>query len=407
MARPKPSLLDGNQVLQHAFDDETSSLRTNATTIINGDTFAIELDAADGDNVAISDGTNTAQVTSNKELKVKDFESLAKLASIDSRLSLELNVKDTSLLNLVTLLKNDLENNTFKTQDVSVLAKLTDIENKLLTELSVKDQSVIDKLTSLENTISNLDITVTDQDVVNKLTDIETILTNDEFKVKDQSVIDQLISLENTLNSLDITVNDQAVVDELVTIQNLLTSTEFIVKDESIVNKLTDLQAAILAAELKVKDDSVVQQLISLQNALSSLNITVTDQAVIDELETLKTTQFSVKDSDVKTELQNINSKLTNLNSKTPTILNYTIPTANTENLINLPIGCKKYNLKTRGYSANLKLAFNQNESNTNYITIPRGCSYSEDSLELTTAYNTLYVQTNKDNVVIECIIWN
>jgi hypothetical protein len=47
-----------------------------------------------------------------------------------------------------------------------------------------------------------------------------------------------------------------------------------------------------------------------------------------------------------------------------------------------------------------------QGASNSNFITIPRGCSYSENFVELTTTYNKVYVRSNKNNVTVECIAW-
>lgn len=52
--------LDANQVIKQAFDESTGRLRTDA--VLNASGAEIELDAADGDNIAISDGTNTLVV---------------------------------------------------------------------------------------------------------------------------------------------------------------------------------------------------------------------------------------------------------------------------------------------------------------------------------------------------------
>ena len=64
--------LDGDQVLQHVYDEGTQTLRTNATATVLPGSFDVDIDAATGDNIAISDGVNTAEVTSNSELKVHD-----------------------------------------------------------------------------------------------------------------------------------------------------------------------------------------------------------------------------------------------------------------------------------------------------------------------------------------------
>jgi phosphotransferase system IIB component len=94
---PPPSNFDGNQVLQHAFDETEGRLRVDAVvnaTVSNitiedsdGDELEVnndgsinvqvtgatevEIDAADGDNIAISDGTNTAVVNADGSLNVK------------------------------------------------------------------------------------------------------------------------------------------------------------------------------------------------------------------------------------------------------------------------------------------------------------------------------------------------
>lgn len=89
MSAPIPSPLDGNQVLQHAFEDATGRLRVDAVvtasvgsvTVIDGDgdelevnsdgsiNTNIQVDAADGDNVAISDGTNTLDINTDGSIK--------------------------------------------------------------------------------------------------------------------------------------------------------------------------------------------------------------------------------------------------------------------------------------------------------------------------------------------------
>jgi hypothetical protein len=97
MAAPPPSALDANQVLQHSFDDAEGRLRVDATfsgTVgevvikdLDGDFLEInpngslntnivnpielEISAADGDNIAISDGTNTVSVNANGSINVE------------------------------------------------------------------------------------------------------------------------------------------------------------------------------------------------------------------------------------------------------------------------------------------------------------------------------------------------
>lgn len=61
---PNRSNLSAEQIFQRAFDESTDKLRTDASVNaeITGDVY-IEVDAADGDNVAIGDGTKTASIT--------------------------------------------------------------------------------------------------------------------------------------------------------------------------------------------------------------------------------------------------------------------------------------------------------------------------------------------------------
>jgi hypothetical protein len=420
MAKPKPSLLDGNQVLQHAFDDETSSLRTNATAIITGDTFAIELDAADGDNVAISDGTNTAQVTTNKELKVKDFESLAKLASIDTRLSQELSVSDSAVLEKLELIEQALTNTGISVSDADSLAqleqintKLQAIDTKLGNTLSVSDSEVLTKLEEIQNSLTTENINVSDSQALTKLTSIDNKLSQ-ELTVKDSSVAQILQDIQTDLENLQVTVSDpntlakldeiliklgttlsvsdSSLLTELTDIKNLLSTTPFIVKDVDLLNKINDLETSLSSIEFKVKDDTVNSSIGSLENSILTSELQVKDQSSIDLL-------------------TSIDNKLDNLsvggNAQIPEIQNISLATANTEQSIILPTGCKKYTLRVRNNSAKIQLSFSSGESNSNFLTIPRGCSYSEDFVELTTAYNHLYVQSNKNNVTIECISWS
>lgn len=71
------SRLDGNQVLTHAFDEQTQRLRTDAeATIVNAD-IDVQLDA-DTDSVAIGDKSTgvTAKVTNDGSLQVIAFNQL-------------------------------------------------------------------------------------------------------------------------------------------------------------------------------------------------------------------------------------------------------------------------------------------------------------------------------------------
>lgn len=59
---------DAEQVLKAAFDDSTQRLRVDAA--INIDANEVSIDAADGDNIAISDGVDTVEVNPDGSLNV-------------------------------------------------------------------------------------------------------------------------------------------------------------------------------------------------------------------------------------------------------------------------------------------------------------------------------------------------
>lgn len=62
---PNRSQLDATQILQRVMDESTDKIRVDSSVSINeiqGE-VSVELSAADGDNVAISDGTNTVTTT--------------------------------------------------------------------------------------------------------------------------------------------------------------------------------------------------------------------------------------------------------------------------------------------------------------------------------------------------------
>ena len=91
--------------------------------------------------------------------------------------------------------------------------------------------------------------------------------------------------------------------------------------------------------------------------------------------------------------------------SKTPTIQTFNI-TSLTEQSIILPITTKRFIVKVRDYTCSMNIAFEAGETNVDYLTVPRGCSYSEENLNLTTLYRTIYFKTNKINVIVECVSW-
>jgi hypothetical protein len=89
-----------------------------------------------------------------------------------------------------------------------------------------------------------------------------------------------------------------------------------------------------------------------------------------------------------------------------PVIQNIPIANADEEVVITLPVGTRKLMLKVRNYSSTVKFSYSQGDSGTNYMTITRGCSYSEDNILTVTGNTKIYIQSTKPNVVIECLTW-
>jgi hypothetical protein len=70
MTAPKPTKLDQTQILQGSFDEDTGRLRVDAAVSATIGTLSVEIDAADGDNIAISDGVNTLTVNPDGTINV-------------------------------------------------------------------------------------------------------------------------------------------------------------------------------------------------------------------------------------------------------------------------------------------------------------------------------------------------
>lgn len=95
------------------------------------------------------------------------------------------------------------------------------------------------------------------------------------------------------------------------------------------------------------------------------------------------------------------------LNSSTnPSVQVVTLVDLGTEYSLTLPVSCKRFSIKDRSYSSNIKISFSQNGTASNYTTLSRGCSYSESDLNLTTSNRTIYLKADKNNVILECVIW-
>jgi len=87
-----------------------------------------------------------------------------------------------------------------------------------------------------------------------------------------------------------------------------------------------------------------------------------------------------------------------------PTILNKTLTLADTEYSQVIPDDSKKLVIKSRLFG-NLKIAFVENESGTNYLTIPAGSTgYALDAVHLKDL--TLYAQSDVAGDVCEILCW-
>lgn len=89
----------------------------------------------------------------------------------------------------------------------------------------------------------------------------------------------------------------------------------------------------------------------------------------------------------------------------TPTIENFDASLANNEYSYTLPANSKKFCIRARGFEARVQLAYESGESDTNYFTVQRGCSYIENSVIIESGL-TIYFQVDKPNTVVEILSW-
>ena len=87
----------------------------------------------------------------------------------------------------------------------------------------------------------------------------------------------------------------------------------------------------------------------------------------------------------------------------TPTIYNITSSgTANTETSQALTANTKQFTIRART-RADLKIAFTATESGTNFITIPKGTSYTVSGIDFT---GTIYLQSPSTSIPVEILEW-
>jgi len=90
----------------------------------------------------------------------------------------------------------------------------------------------------------------------------------------------------------------------------------------------------------------------------------------------------------------------------TPTVVNVSMPLANTEYGYNLPNNTKGFHLKLRSQNALLKLAFTSGESGTNYLTIPQNDRFDSFEYNMDLDNKTIYFQSPKADQTAEIIVF-
>lgn len=86
----------------------------------------------------------------------------------------------------------------------------------------------------------------------------------------------------------------------------------------------------------------------------------------------------------------------------TPIITNFSIPLINTEYQFNFQFNTKKFIIRSRN-PARLQFAFVSGDSSINYFTIPVGCSFSEEGVQLQS--KSLFVQSSSVTM-LEILEW-
>jgi hypothetical protein len=88
-----------------------------------------------------------------------------------------------------------------------------------------------------------------------------------------------------------------------------------------------------------------------------------------------------------------------------PFIANISAPISGIEYLQTFPATVKRFMVRTRGASA-FKIAYVPGDTASgNHINIRSGCYYAEQSVSTNLAIN-IYIQTTKNNEIIEVLYW-
>lgn len=87
-----------------------------------------------------------------------------------------------------------------------------------------------------------------------------------------------------------------------------------------------------------------------------------------------------------------------------PSVDNVIAVISGTEYFYDIPIGATKLTIRSRE-KAKLQIAFQVGQTNTTFLTIPRGSSYTIDYIQ-TSVSQRLYFQSNINNDVLEILYW-
>jgi hypothetical protein len=86
-----------------------------------------------------------------------------------------------------------------------------------------------------------------------------------------------------------------------------------------------------------------------------------------------------------------------------PTLQNITMAVAGTEYSVVIPVGAKRFSVYSRQDSV-LQATYTSGQSGLNYFTIGYGVWYTEENLAGSSL--TLYIQSTKNNTVLEVLSW-
>ena len=94
---------------------------------------------------------------------------------------------------------------------------------------------------------------------------------------------------------------------------------------------------------------------------------------------------------------------ITDLSANSPLVTKITLVNIGTEYSLVLPTNTKKFSIRVVDYSAVTTVSFIPAGTT---LSIPRGCSYVVDLVQMQSGNRTLYLKSNKSNTVIECVSW-